>query len=401
MILKKTFLPFIIIFLALTAFSSVWASEQEDDLQNSRDLAERLFQSEDDIIGLELIVADGSDGAFYSKWGHAMLRFVSASGGVFDDYIVSMVANINPENQITQKELIEKGLLGGFSVLPFIKTSAGFWQDYVLKEGRPLRRYIISSSPKNRHQLLVTLKKWTEHPEQIGDYTFLTNNCAGALAKLLEQSGFPKANELFAPRIPTNLPDWAAWSTLSLFSPIVVENYSSIFKKSARLMNLNIKDFYAGKWPKNAIDQISKLEDREIKQLNIVFESTPVASEIMSKAMKQHSYRSGATLEEVMGFRKIPTALYEICSDENCALEQLRLEKITWDETQYKEAQRLRDFVYWSIFADRSAEPPQELSFKEPLSKASKSLKNSPEFLQNLQLILRVENENKGSLTSN
>lgn len=322
--MKRIFsLIFILFFLiANSAFSTedekaFQKAIQDREASLSAEYAKEALSDESQVIGVELIVA-GKGPAFYSRWGHAILRFVKKDGDIYHDAAVSFLADMPTDREISTKEMYKKGILGEFKSQPVIKSSAKFWRDYVVFEKRPLLRYIIPTSPQLRHQLLETLKAWIKNPGLIGNYKFVTNNCAGIVVKLLNDSGFPHALTIMDKRVPTYLPNYLAWSTISAY-PEIKEDY---------------------------------------------------------------------TQNETISFKTVPEELYSLCDNEACAEDLLNKEATVWSKDQLSEVNRMRDFVYWSIFADRSLDYVQEMTFKEDISKAPKRLVPTSGYLKHLQLLL-------------
>lgn len=74
--------------LLLILLSSLWLAGSAHSSESAP--IDQLLSQEDSIIGLEAIVAAGSNDAFYSRFGHAMLRFVKADGVFATDSVLSL-----------------------------------------------------------------------------------------------------------------------------------------------------------------------------------------------------------------------------------------------------------------------------------------------------------------------
>src|SRR6185437_8884316 len=102
-------------FLRIVAVALVLASAAASPNLRADTLAS--LPDPDSVIGIEAIVAASSNQAVYSRFGHAMLRFVKADGDFATDTVLSLEANV-PANQVSAL----KGIDGAYSVLPSLDT---------------------------------------------------------------------------------------------------------------------------------------------------------------------------------------------------------------------------------------------------------------------------------------
>jgi hypothetical protein len=330
----------IVIFLVL--FSVELRAADEYFLNQQKNNLHSLIDQADSIIGLEVVIAAGDDKVFYSRFGHAMLRFVKADGDFATDSVLSLLAN-EDVNQIKWS----KGLLGGYGILPFISSMGEFWEEYVKIEKRPLRRYILVSSPEQRIQLIKTIKAWSENPKLAGDYTFLKNNCVGALSLLLERSGFPSGLGI-GPIIPTNFDEWLKSTLISPYPALEVKNTSSLFDDLSTKLQITLQDLLSGQnWPAQSGEVIEKnYSDLQIKQLLI--QITQMPESIREYLVQNHNFNNGgASLEDVLVFKTVPQKLYKICEDQACIKDVILDAGQIWSKSELTDAFRKDDFAYW------------------------------------------------------
>jgi Domain of unknown function (DUF4105) len=381
----------------LTVLLGVWGSACliSSAHSSSPSAIDQLLSQESNIIGLEAIIAAGSDDAFYSRFGHAMIRFVKADGVFETDYVLSLEANV-PDNQINAM----KGVFGGYQVVPIVQSFGDFWEEYVQQEERPLSRYIVLSTPALRHQLLTQLKAWSENPKLSGDYTFLKNNCVGALAKLLDDSGFPTTIGIY-PVIPTDWDTWLSESLLSPFPATQMQSPKDLYTKFTATLKISVDQSQtAANWPVNSAELIeAQLSDLEIKQLLLQMPQMPEA--IRQSLVAKHNFSNGgANLDQVMTYKAVPTNLYAPCSTDACATQMLQSAQATWSASDFTAAMKRNDNAFWESFGDHNANDEVQGTvskigtvldnYSMDLKMAPKSISRDPEIAVGYQLALRA-----------
>lgn len=373
--------------LLLILLSSLWLAGSAHSSESAP--IDQLLSQEDSIIGLEAIVAAGSNDAFYSRFGHAMLRFVKADGVFATDSVLSLEANVADTNIDAMK-----GLFGGYTIAPTIQSLGDFWQEYVQTEERPLNRYVVLSTPVLRHKLLLELKAWYENPSLSGNYTFLKNNCVGALAKLLDDSGFPAAIGMY-PIIPTDFNDWLSHSLLSPFPPTQMQSPKAVFTKLSQIVKIPLINLGSNSnWPANSADLIqANLSDLEIKQLLLELPQMP--QPIRQALVKDHNFSNGgATLNQVMTYKPIPRTLYSPCATQACAADIISTAQTLWSQEEWSDAMHGDEFSFWLAFGDRNQEDNDPVAtakdgYAIDPSQATKCILRAPEMTLSYQLMLR------------
>jgi hypothetical protein len=347
------------------------------------------------IIGIEAIVAAQSNGAFYSRFGHAMLRLVKADGNFATDPVLSLEADV-PANQVDAV----KGLDGAYRVVPDLETFGNRWLDYVSVEERPLQRIIIPTTPAMRARLLETLVKWINDPSAAGNYTFLRNNCVGALSKLFEESGFPSPPGRINPIIPTNLNGWLSASLLSLYPTLEMDSPKSLYDQAAAMLKISTADFTAGKnWPPNSAEILNAgLSDLDIKRILL---NLPLVPETARDGLaKAHNFSSGANLDQAMAYVPVPPSLYQTCADSSCAAEVAAELNQIWsadsvqsavDQDRFAYATAVRYNFVGSSGDDGYSGGSDSVTYTEPLSQVVPSLAKAPDLIRSVQLFLQTE----------
>lgn len=233
-----------------------WNYIQLEMYEQNEVLLKRLEKrmANDQIIGLELIIAASTSLRFESKWGHTMLRFVDNVRTSNNDITLGFIADLD-----NHKTNYLKGAVGAYPVFPILKSLGDFNEQYIKGEDRSLERHIIPTTKpmivkmikrlrkiwnemklKNEKSLIkqakklkkkvIRLSKKKKHAElelseikelgytigytfnglingaehaklysleikpkkskALGGYTFTKNNCAGALIKFFKESSF-------------------------------------------------------------------------------------------------------------------------------------------------------------------------------------------------------------------
>ncbi len=345
------------------------------------------------VIGIEAIVAAASDGAVYSRFGHAMLRFVKADGDFTTDLVVSLEADVG-----SAKIDALKGLDGGYKTVPTIDSFGDFWVKYVMTEERPLQRFIIPSTPEMRATLLSTLQSWIKNPALAGNYTFLNNNCVGALASLLEKSGFPRTIGM-NPIIPTHLDGWLQHSFLSFYPGLEMQSPKLLYQRAARLLGITPEDFIAGRnWPSNAADTINgDFSDLEIKRLLLQLKNLPY--QVRMALVPSHRFNNGgASLEQAMSYQTVPNSLYQVCATASCMRDVVNSMNQLWSAPLIRKSVSSARFVYSLVSrGENDNDPVMQLAdsgpelFNEDLSIFPENISKIPALIIHAQLFLREE----------
>ncbi len=164
-----------------------------------------------DIVGIEYLFAAPNSGPIYTRWGHALLRLVNPKIAPEKNLVISFAADV-ADRQISYV----KGVLGDYKIVLDVKTleEAGF--EYNQTANQNIDRYILALRPSDLRQFLNRVIDWLNFPEKMGNYTFLSNNCAGALSRLFSEAGLP----VELTRNPSQLSEEFRKSGISPFPPL-------------------------------------------------------------------------------------------------------------------------------------------------------------------------------------
>lgn len=298
----------------------------------------RLKNIEKKLIGLEVIVADKGEGGA-SRFGHTLLRFVDNDSNPTNDFILSVVAKTDSINAS-----VIKGIKGDYPIWLNIRTLGEYWEEYVSIEKRPLKRYILSTDESLRSKILETLSKWvfaTDRDKVIGKYTFLKNNCTGVLYKLFVESGMEKGT-FFSPKIPVKFHKWLYKNGYSIFPTILINTNHELILRLSKVLSINEADLLTGNnWPENSLFLIREnFNSDEIKRILVEIQRMPTN---VFKSLARENKFKGEELLKSMDIKTLPSNMYRICENEECAKENYNFELTFWDKSERFEIQEHRE----------------------------------------------------------
>jgi hypothetical protein len=258
-----------------------------------------------EIAGIELIIAGPTSIRFESRFGHALLRFVDFDQDWTNDLVVSFVADVNEV-----KLNAMKGLFGGYEILSETNYLYEFWWNYVLKEARPLNRYVIPLTKTELANFLNNFKKYNfKDLEKRKNYYFFGNNCAQAISDLLIETGLIKKKSKAL--IPTRMPKKLKKAGKIIHPVSVIESIHPTLIKLQNTLNLKrLEDILEEKkYPPNSETLIRQnFSDKEIKILLLYLSTIPY--EIRESLKKDHHFQQGVSFDEIMSVENLDLSLY-------------------------------------------------------------------------------------------
>jgi hypothetical protein len=340
------------------------------------------------VIGIELVIAAGADIRVESRWGHSMLRFVDNVRSANNDITLGFIADLE-----TSKTNYLKGIIGAYPVFPILKTLGGFVEQYIKGEDRALERYVIPTTPQMRQELVQKLRTiWDEikvkndlslinqaqktlsHLERkqqkekyqtreiypidlngqiigysfendaaaevkaiklspkksdvLNGYTFFKNNCAGALINFLRSTSFDFIGKLkIRGRIPNQLDRYLAKYNLTHFPAIVVPAIVN-FKQQLEVITgkkyTELNDFEA--WEKTLTEEL--LAQLTTSELMLMMNQADLAiPAYMQDQILLHlsQLQNKPNYDQLYQIEVLATDFYQLCQDTNCAKRQIDL----------------------------------------------------------------------------
>ena len=348
------------------------------NIKNLR-ILEDLY-SRDRIKGIELVIAAPTGSSIESRFGHAMIKFVSeeeiAPG---NDFVLSLVADVN-----TPKISYLKGIFGGYSVYPILERYRDIHSSYIKNQNRKLDRYAIHSDKKLRINIFNSMKKYivkyhkalqNQHSIALSNiaahvyknyneneiepiyefksktligyaasndkkikylkvarlkkfkgkktkYTFFNRNCAGAIIDLFTKAGLKFSGRWsMLRRIPTKLPKYFYKNGLVLLKKEVTPGLETLLKNISTLSEIELH-----KKRRNietseqdiVIDNLNKLSFSELFLLYDLFEWTDSNSETLIARIQSFQKRP-PQYDQFYKLDRLYWEKYKYCLDRTCA----------------------------------------------------------------------------------
>ncbi len=132
----------------------------------------------DRIESVEVGLAAPSTRAAASVFGHLLLRVLYRGG---ESRVIAFVADVPGEIEDDPFYAV-KGLFGGYRARLMERAFEDVYRDYVVHEGRDLRRWRLNVDHEEREALFERI--WTLERSGAFDYYFLNQNCASLLVAL-------------------------------------------------------------------------------------------------------------------------------------------------------------------------------------------------------------------------
>ncbi len=344
--------------------------------KNFRKLKSRIDNNE--IVGLELLIADTTKSQIESRFGHALFRFVDKNRLAGNDLVIGFVAQVD-----TPILNYFKGVFGGYALVPEVRPLRDFHQQYSVSQQRFLDRYVLSSDDNLRKLVFDKLREqWMDYynvfKENISikafkaqkraqryakrkkgvvkmvkgfngntlgflvavddkvykifpikfklsrskvpkHYTFLQNNCSGAIVKLLRSAGLT-----FLPKmslhsiIPVKLANFLTRHHLIHFQVPKIPVVFDVMPVFMRLTEMSFKDLKAlsSKQITALVDQF--LEDLPDGELFVIIDNFNLSEGVFNSIINRISIDTFPRYEDIYGIQMHNLSLYNICLEKEC-----------------------------------------------------------------------------------
>ncbi len=174
---------------------------------------------------------------------------------------------------------------------------------------------------------------------ELGDYTFFSNNCAGALVNFFKQVGLPYHKKLgLKGRIPLTLPDYLQRAMINPYPIIKIHSLRELKKKVVKITGIKDESYLQYDL---SVEQVKKLEKKlNKKEMRKLIEI--VAFDLDSFKYYESVMKGIEKMEfdELHGLTKVPVNLYRICKDDQCIADVKKDLKDFYGETKFSEIQK-------------------------------------------------------------
>lgn len=134
-------------------------------------------------------------------FGHAYLRLGVSENPSPDDLVIEFIADVGDRNV---NYITAMGLWRPYKRIVVFKPYSDIWAEMTMVAHRDLTSYELNLSPDQKDVFLNELKSFVEKGE-MGNYSYLKNNCAEGVSRLLEDSQV--SSQGFFGHIPIAIPE--------------------------------------------------------------------------------------------------------------------------------------------------------------------------------------------------
>jgi hypothetical protein len=177
--------------------------------------------------------------------------------------------------------------------------------------------------------------------ENMGRYTFFSNNCAGAVINLLKKANFPHKKRVgFQGRIPVKLNKWMSRSLLAPYPALHINKIENLETHLSEILNIKLKKFKEYDFNKNDWDKISKKLSLKEKFLFYDLYNESISSEYSQIVRMELEGRPAPDYNDLHGLKLTDNSLYNLCSNKSCGSSILKLLKTIWSKKEIKKTKR-------------------------------------------------------------
>ncbi len=176
-----------------------WKNGHDANARHQNEMIARLVDESFRLDSLDLIYVSAGK-AYFSWWGHILLRLRGSGATPDDDVVVSFLADF-ADFPVSRW----KASFGGYEVLPRLVTYREAAHEYIQGENRSFTPYLLVTTPEQLSLFLRTLRLWAQNPATPGTYTFFNHNCAGLVSHLLRDSQVLSSEQGPFPIFPSKL----------------------------------------------------------------------------------------------------------------------------------------------------------------------------------------------------
>lgn len=179
------------------------------------------------IIGVELWIADSSDSALESRFGHALMRFVTETKDHFNDPVLSF--EMLPDIKSTARQYNIGAVTGKFPTVIKKMSLLSALLYYSQINNRGFKRIPLRLSVREMGDLLAAIRSYFKGELKIPNYAFVGFNCSKAVLWLFQKSKIPVLASVVI--LPTDLEDIVRSSLLAPWNSQIVPSGSHVLSK--------------------------------------------------------------------------------------------------------------------------------------------------------------------------
>lgn len=193
------------------------------------------------IIGVELWIADSSDAALESTFGHSLLRFVSESQDPLEDIMLSFEAAVDFNDPTIKQKW--NGIVGNYPTIIKPIQLIDVLMEYAQINNRGFSRVPLRMSNENITKLVQAAQRVAQGALVPPNYKFINFNCASALIWFFTQARVVLHTPDVGTILPTQLPaffkqnllaPWGSFNILAGASVLEKIKYKYTYKQKAK-----------------------------------------------------------------------------------------------------------------------------------------------------------------------
>jgi hypothetical protein len=196
-----------------------------------------------------------------------------------------------------------------------------------------------------KEQVVLTIKNLEVKgvlSENMGKYTFFSNNCAGAVIKLLKDANFPHKKRVgIQGRVPVKLNKWMSRSLLSPYPAFEINKAEELKVKLSKLLGLKRKEFETYSFPTHQWIGLTKnLQSVEKFLFYNIFEEK-LSSDYKDILRSELALLQAPNYNQMHGLELTTSTLYELCEDAKCAKTVKYIMSKYWSKKEIKKIKKL------------------------------------------------------------
>jgi len=313
-----------------------------------------LNVNKDHIIGIEFLLAQDG-GGFFEKNYLPLIRFIDNDINPGNDIVISFL----PERDMNHPYVEHRSIMVVDNLKDYLPT-------FQNKSSYNLNRYIIPTNVQIRNELISNLNLWFTNANLRGEFSLLYNNSSILLfnflntieaftrykATRLSTGRRPRYNDIVkvsAGLKPTYLADSLKTYGIASYPKLKIESLTVDTIKLEKVLSTNEVGLQSGEgWPANAVDLIEyDFSDLAIKRILQTYQNMPV--QIRDELSRKHSFKIGAKLDEVLGFKMAPVELYQLCDSSICAQNIHQLGNSVWGPVVWEHQVKLMNTALYNL----------------------------------------------------
>lgn len=265
--------------------------------------ADQIEDQIPDVIGIEYLFTAPNGGPIYSRFGHALLRLVNPKISPEKNLVISLAAQV-ADNDVNYV----KGVTGGYKLTLSALTLEQASIQYNFGTNQNIDRYVLALRTSDLKMFLNCLQYWLKNPSEMGDYTFLSNNCAGALSRLFKEAGI----QIDHTSLPSHLSDEFSREGISPFPALRMASAALSWQPIESALGMSQQEWVNTR--SLSTEQIQKIlkDAGPVALARILYRNLSLDRDTQSRLRAALSpYFDQLDFDDLIDIRTVPSILYQ------------------------------------------------------------------------------------------